>query len=347
MASQTETVPPQSEGKGQLKAPSTLDEAVEQATTQVMGRCQEQNSYPMWTVNDKISKLVPNPRALPTLWRWPEMRQLMLDSADLVPEEMQERRALMMVNPGFGPVTGPSPYTTDTLYAGLQMVLPGETAPAHRHIAYAVRFIQESDKGFTSVAGHKMYLEHGDLVLTPSWQWHYHGNDGPSPTIWVDCLDIPLQIYGRTNFLEPYQTKTVPDLVVEDSPFQFKWNKSQQALDAQDVDHARYHYLTNGSPFGKTIAAQAERVKAGKAVRPARETTSFIYVVKQGEGRTHIEAPTGTLAVDWKDKDVFIVPAWSWVTHEASEDGDAYLFAITDRSINDNLGLTRIDHAGN
>lgn len=129
-----------------------------------------------------------------------------------VPEGGRKLTAILVCRTG--PVTGPSPYTTDTLYAGLQMVLPGETAPAHRHIAYAVRFIQESDKGFTSVAGHKMYLEHGDLVLTPSWQWHYHGNDGPSPTIWVDCLDIPLQIYGRTNFLEPYQTKTVPDLYV-------------------------------------------------------------------------------------------------------------------------------------
>jgi gentisate 1,2-dioxygenase len=92
------------------------------------------------------------------------------------------------------------------------MVLPGETAPAHRHIAFAVRFIQESDNGFTSVAGQKIYLQQGDLVLTPSWQWHYHGNDGKEPTVWVDCLDIPLHVYARSNFLEPYPTAKVPDL---------------------------------------------------------------------------------------------------------------------------------------
>lgn len=108
--------------------------------------------------------------------------------------------------------TGPSPFTTDSLYAGFQTVLPGETAPAHRHMAYAVRLILESDKGFTSVAGHKMYLEEGDLVLTPSWQWHYHGNDGSKPTIWVDCLDIPLHMFARINFLELYPTPKVPDL---------------------------------------------------------------------------------------------------------------------------------------
>jgi Gentisate 1,2-dioxygenase len=92
------------------------------------------------------------------------------------------------------------------------MVLPGETAPAHRHMAYAVRLILESDKGFTSVAGHKIYLEPGDLVLTPSWQWHYHGNDGVKPTFWIDCLDIPLHVFGRINFLELYPTSKVPDL---------------------------------------------------------------------------------------------------------------------------------------
>jgi gentisate 1,2-dioxygenase len=75
---------------------------VEDATAQIMDQCKSKNSWPMWTVNDKISKLVPNPRAIPTSWKWDEMKKLMLESAKYVPEEMAERRALMMVNPGFG-----------------------------------------------------------------------------------------------------------------------------------------------------------------------------------------------------------------------------------------------------
>lgn len=63
--------------------------------------CKEKNSYPMFAVNDKISKLVPNPRALPIAWRWPEMRKIMMETSPLVPESQAERRALMMVNPGF------------------------------------------------------------------------------------------------------------------------------------------------------------------------------------------------------------------------------------------------------
>ncbi|KAL4781945.1 RmlC-like cupin [Aspergillus varians] len=323
---------------------SQTEISVDQATVRIIEDCKAMNTYPMWKVNDKISKLVPNPRASPTAWKWDEMKQVMLETAKFVPEEMAERRALMMVNPGFGEIKGPSPYTTDTTYAGLQMVLPGETAPAHRHIAFAVRFIQESDRGFTSVSGQKIYLEQGDLVLTPSWQWHYHGNDGKEPTIWVDCLDIPLHVYARTNFLEPYPAAKVPDLVTEDSPFHLPWSKTQQALDAQDAPRTVYHYLSNGSPFSRTIGAQAERILKGHSVGLPRETVSFIYVVRKGQGKTKISAPTGDLVVEWKEKDVFVVPAWSWVTHEAGEDEDVYLFAFTDRSMVDNLGLGRVDY---
>lgn len=76
---------------------TTMDDAI--------NLCKEKNSYPMFAVNDKISKLVPNPRALPTTWRWPEMRNIMMETSPLVPESQAERRALMMVNPGFRKLT--------------------------------------------------------------------------------------------------------------------------------------------------------------------------------------------------------------------------------------------------
>jgi gentisate 1,2-dioxygenase len=66
-------------------------------------------------------------------------------------------------------------YTSDTLYGGLQLINPGETAPAHRHLAFALRFIVEGTRGFTAVSGEKIYMERGDVILTPSWQWHDHG----------------------------------------------------------------------------------------------------------------------------------------------------------------------------
>lgn len=103
-----------------------------------------------------------------------------------------------------------APYTTDTLYAGLQLILPGETAPAHRHRGFALRFIIEGDRGFTAVEGQKVYMKKGDLILTPSWHWHDHGHEGQEPMIWLDGLDIPLLQTIPINFAEEYEDHRYP-----------------------------------------------------------------------------------------------------------------------------------------
>lgn len=102
-----------------------------------------------------------------------------------------------------------APHTTDTIYAGLQLVNPGETAPAHRHIAYACRVII-SGEGFTAVEGKKMPLIRGDVVVTPSWHWHDHGNESDKPIIWLDALNLPLFTYARVHFAEGYSNRRYP-----------------------------------------------------------------------------------------------------------------------------------------
>lgn len=102
-----------------------------------------------------------------------------------------------------------SPHTTDTIYGGLQVVNPGETAPAHRHIAFATRFIIEGE-GFTAVEGKKMPLMRGDVVVTPTWHWHDHGNESDSAVIWLDMLNLPLFTYSPVHFAEGYSEKRYP-----------------------------------------------------------------------------------------------------------------------------------------
>lgn len=92
----------------------------------------------------------------------------------------------------------------------MQLILPGETAPAHRHRAFALRFIIEGSNGFTAVEGQKIYMEEGDVILTPSWHWHDHGHEGDGPMIWMDGLDIPLYQHLPTHFAEPYKEKRYP-----------------------------------------------------------------------------------------------------------------------------------------
>jgi gentisate 1,2-dioxygenase len=102
-----------------------------------------------------------------------------------------------------------APHTTDTIYGGLQIVNPGETAPAHRHIAFACRFIIDGE-GFTAVEGKKMPLRRGDVVVTPTWHWHDHGNESDKPVVWLDMLNLPLFTYARVHFAEGYAEKRYP-----------------------------------------------------------------------------------------------------------------------------------------
>lgn len=101
-------------------------------------------------------------------------------------------------------------YTSDTLYGGLQLINPGETAPAHRHLAFALRFIIEGSNGFTAVSGAKIIMEKGDVILTPSWQWHDHGHEGEGPMIWLDGLDLPLFQAFPVNFAQNYTESRYP-----------------------------------------------------------------------------------------------------------------------------------------
>ena len=76
----------------------------------------------------------------------------------------------------------------------MQLLLPGEKAPAHRHTPSAARIVVEGEGAYTIVNGEKCMMERGDLILTPAGAWHDHGHDGEGPVIWLDALDLPLFI---------------------------------------------------------------------------------------------------------------------------------------------------------
>ena len=96
---------------------------------------------------------------------------------------------------------------TPTLYAGLQLILPGEIAPSHRHTQSALRFIVEGRGAWTAVNGERTTMHPGDFIITPSWAWHDHGNPseeaGGEPVVWLDeptsrCSRTSTQVSRRT-----------------------------------------------------------------------------------------------------------------------------------------------------
>lgn len=128
---------------------------------------QQHNAEPLWTALARVLPASPNPSAIPAIWRYSDLKPALMEAGKVVTAEEAERRVLMLINPALE-----APCTTDTIYAGLQLILPGEIAPAHRHVAFALRFIVEGSAGFTAVEGERMMMERGDVILTPTWNWH-------------------------------------------------------------------------------------------------------------------------------------------------------------------------------
>ncbi|KAK8932410.1 hypothetical protein H634G_04877 [Metarhizium anisopliae BRIP 53293] len=328
---------------------------------------------PLWSRMDAMVPRTPNPVAKPYIWKYKSTLPLLSAAGKLVPEEEAERRVLMLVNPSMSksnettirpihfvflnydmmhlaaPISGgmltkfqcaDAPHTTDTIYAGLQLVNPGETAPAHRHTAYACRFII-SGEGFTAVEGKKMPLIRGDVVVTPSWHWHDHGNESKNPVIWLDALNLPLFTYARVHFAENYAASRYPSTLGSFCEWRHPWETTQRALDAMPGPHVTYHYkTTDGNALSTTLGVQAERVNAGVTTEIMQDTSSFIYHCYEGKGYSVIESSVGaTEKLSWETGDTFAVPAWSKVQHVNEGAGAAYLVAVHDGPFLDRLGL--------
>jgi len=150
----------------------------------------EQHVAPAWIGGS--NSIEPRSEAVPYLWRWRDLRAHAVRAAELVGTQQAERRVLRLTNPNLDGAA------SNTLVANIQIVMPGEIARAHRHSAAALRLIIEGRGGYTVVNGERVPMSPGDLVLTPSWSWHDHANDTGAPMIWLDGLDTPLHLGGRS-----------------------------------------------------------------------------------------------------------------------------------------------------
>jgi gentisate 1,2-dioxygenase len=134
------------------------------------------------------------------------LRPLLLQAGELTPMEKAERRVLVLANPGHGLE---KMQASSTMYLGMQLLLPGEWAPSHRHTPNAVRMIVEGEGAYTTVEGEKCLMERGDLILTPTGLWHEHGHDGDEPVVWLDVLDLPIVYYMEASYVTEGKRQTV------------------------------------------------------------------------------------------------------------------------------------------
>ncbi|OAP60066.1 gentisate 1,2-dioxygenase [Fonsecaea erecta] len=295
------------------------------------------NTKPLWTQMAKMNPREPNPKCVPTVWRYEEVRPLLVEAGVLVTDKDAERRALMFVNPGRD-----APYTTDTIASGLQLVMPNETAPAHRHLAFAMRFVIEGQGGFTAIQGKRVWMQRGDVILNPTWNWHDQGKDGSGPMIWLDGLDIPNFIHFPVHFVEHYKDQRYPaeDVDSNISPLVFPWKVMQQKLDSKPGEWTSEDYLrSDGAPVSKSLGGCAERLNPGASSPAVRETASSIYHVITGAGYSDINGQR----LAWKEGDSFCVPAWNKYQHTNTGSETVYLYRIHDKPMLNNLGYYRLD----
>ena len=158
---------------------------------------------PLWEVLKGLVTPEPKTQMQPALWKFPEVEKLMLEAGDVITAEEAERRVLVLENPG---EPGKS-RITNTLFAGIQLILPGEIADAHQHVASAIRFVLKGKGAYTAVEGEKAQMEHGDFIITANWAPHDHGNPGKEPVIWLDVLDMPTVNHFQASFASHFDEK--------------------------------------------------------------------------------------------------------------------------------------------
>jgi len=328
-------------------------------------RIGEKNLTPLWlSLADMVTR-EPRSPCRPAAWRFADIRAAMLEAGELITAKEAERRVLILENPG---LRGQSRITTD-LFAGVQLVLPGEVAPAHRHTQSALRFVLEGEGAHTSVEGERTIMHEGDFIVTPPMSWHDHGNDSGKPIFWLDGLDIPVVQLLDASFAEHFDTDEQPIsrpvgdaearyganlLPVDYKPsggnspvFSYPYARTREALqrmrraEAWDACHGlkmRYSNPATGGYAMTTMGTFVQLLPKGFVTAAYRSTDATVFAVAEGSGRSVIGED---FVVEWGKRDIFVVPSWRRVRHEPAE--DSVLFSFSDRPIQEALHLFRED----
>ena len=322
------------------------------------------NLAPLWEVLHALVPPQPQSPCRPGYWSYKAIRPYIEESGRAITAKEAIRRVLILENPG---MRGQS-CITRSLYCGLQLILPGEVAPSHRHTQSALRFIVEGSGAYTAVNGERTTMHPGDFIITPAWTWHDHGNPaGGEPVVWMDGLDIPMLQFFDAGFAENYPEDEQPVTTREGtsmarfgsnlaplepvSPFgrtspvfSYPYARSRDALatlarnggpDAARGWKMQYINPLTGGHAMPTIGAFLQLLPRGFRGAPHRSTDGTVYSVAEGRGRATIGAST----FRFEARDTFVVPSWHPLRLEADE--ECVLFSYSDRPAQQALGLWR------
>ena len=327
------------------------------------------NYLEWWSATYRTHK--PETDVEPYLWNYQELKEFMVEAGKLISIEDALRRGLILANPG---LKG-KPYMTDTLFGDVQILSPGEKAPAHRHTTSACRFFLEGEGCYTNVEGEKCTMSPGDLVINPSWAWHDHGHEGEGNVIYLNMLDVPLvAALGCVFYDEDYSkmgaaSKTIQAIkavntsqdryatggvIPKDRKRAAKLYSAQNTYRYADVIAAlerltkyepdpyegfcvEYTNPETGGQVLPTMAFAMRLLPSRMTTLPHRHTASSVYCCVSGQGATVVEGKR----MEWGKNDIFVIPSWKWHHHENTGGEKATLFSISDTVAIQKLGLYR------
>lgn len=323
----------------------------------------DHNLMPLWpSLRAALPYGRPTHSTRPTLWRYADVRPRLLQAGELTPIEKAERRVLVLCNPGLKLDTL---RTTPSIYIGMQLILPGETARNHHHTPSAVRFVIEGRGGYTVVRGEKLPMEKGDLILTPPGLWHEHGHESDEPVVWMDALDLPL-VYGmeasyavegeaqaisdplNASALHFAQGGVVPyaSLDKRRSPYpmlRFPWRQVRQTLmdmagvtPGDEPVHVAYVNPETGRECLPTLGFSALMLRPGQEIQMVRRSSSAVFHVVEGEGGANVDG----ISISFEAADTFAAPTHASISlRNASGKAPAFLFMVDDAPLHRKLGF--------
>lgn len=299
-------------------------------------------------------------------WHYKDVRPRLIEAGQVVPIELAERRVLSLINPG---VTPPRLATTPSIFIGLQLILPGENAPAHRHTPAAARLVIEGTGASTIVNGDKLPMQEGDLLLTPPHHWHEHTHEGSEPMIWMDILDHPIGIPLETSYLVDEEDEAPEKLHFENSavssdsmyvapglvPFRspgvapkrypmmrFPWIRTKEALTGiserstkQDPIHLMLVNPESGASLLETLCFSVRMLRPGEEVVVPRRSASAVFQILEGDGECTID----NQQFPWSTHDTIACPTFAQITHRnTSTRKPAFVLQVDDGPMQSKLG---------
>ena len=320
------------------------------------------NLVPLWpSLRAVLPPQVPTRRTQPTCWPYRTLRPLLMRAGELTPMEKAERRVLVMANPGHGLE---KMQASAAIYLGMQLLLPGEWAPSHRHTPNAVRMVVEGTGAWTTVEGEKCPMSRGDLILTPTGLWHEHGHDGTEPVVWLDVLDLPLVYYTETSYVtggtrQAHKTgsgnRAYARGGIAPSPafgrggsaypmLRYPWVDARAALvaladDRPDLEAVQVEYVNpeTGAPAENILGFYALMLRPGQTLRlPARSPAAVYHAIEGGATLTTEDGASFTLGA----ADTACTPGYTAVTlANASAREPAFLFVADEAPLHRKLGV--------